>query len=53
MFFRYQRLTYFFETIVHKQGLKKALVQKELIDDTGTSIEFLDPAYERWFQKNM
>ena len=33
--------------------IKKALVQKELIDDSGTTIEFLDPAYERWFQKNM
>jgi len=33
--------------------IKKALVQKELIDDSGTIIEFLDPAYERWFQKNM
>ena len=33
--------------------IKKALVQKELIDDSGASIEFLDPAYERWFQKNM
>lgn len=33
--------------------IKKALVQKELIDDSGTVIEFLDPAYERWFQKNM
>ncbi len=33
--------------------IKKALVQKELIDDTGAIIEFLDPAYERWFQKNM
>ena len=33
--------------------IKKALVQKELIDDSGTTIEFLDPAYEKWFQKNM
>lgn len=33
--------------------IKKALVQKELIDDSGLTIEFLDPAYERWFQKNM
>jgi len=33
--------------------IKKALVQKELIDDSGTTIEVLDPAYERWFQKNM
>ncbi len=33
--------------------IKKALVQKELIDDSGATIEFLDPAYERWFQKNM
>ena len=33
--------------------IKKALVQKELIDDSGTTIEFLDPAYEKWFHKNM
>ena len=33
--------------------IKKALVQKELIDDSGATIEFLDPAYERWFKKNM
>jgi uncharacterized protein len=33
--------------------IKKALVQKELIDDSGNPIEFLDPAYQLWFQKNM
>ena len=33
--------------------IKKALVQKELIDDAGNTITFLDPAYELWFQKNI
>ena len=33
--------------------IKKALVQKELIDDAGITIAFLDPAYELWFQKNI
>jgi uncharacterized protein len=33
--------------------IKKALVQKELIDDGGGIVEFLDPAYELWFKKNM
>jgi uncharacterized protein len=33
--------------------IKKALIQKELIDDSGSTIEFLDPAYELWFQKNI
>jgi DNA-binding NarL/FixJ family response regulator len=32
--------------------IKKALIQKELIDDQ-TGIYFLDPAYELWFKKNM
>ena len=48
--------------IMHKYGLgtsanvlkiKKALVQKELIDGNGANIEFLDPAYELWFKKNI
>ena len=33
--------------------IKKALVQKELIDGSGSVVEFLDPAYELWFRKNM
>lgn len=33
--------------------IKKALLQKELIDDGIGKIEFLDPCYELWFQKNM
>ncbi len=33
--------------------IKKALVQKELIDDNISNIEFLDPAYELWFKKNV
>lgn len=32
--------------------IKKALIQKELIDDQG-GIYFLDPVYELWFKKNM
>lgn len=33
--------------------IKKALVQKELIDNAGNTVTFLDPAYELWFQKNI
>ena len=33
--------------------IKKALIQKELIDDSGGNIFFLDPAYQLWFQKNI
>jgi hypothetical protein len=33
--------------------IKKALLQKELIDDSAGSIYFLDPVYELWFQKNI
>jgi hypothetical protein len=33
--------------------IKKALLQKELIDDSSGSIYFLDPVYELWFQKNI
>ena len=32
--------------------IKKALIQKELIDDQA-GIYFLDPVYELWFKKNM
>lgn len=47
--------------IVHKYQLgtsanvlkiKKALIQKELIDDQN-GIHFLDPVYELWFKKNI
>ena len=47
--------------VVHKYQLgtsanvlkiKKALIQKELIDDQ-QGIYFLDPVYELWFKKNM
>lgn len=33
--------------------IKKALLQKELIDDGGGTIYFLDPVYQLWYQKNM
>lgn len=33
--------------------IKKALLQKELIDDTPKGIYFLDPVYKLWFQKNI
>lgn len=33
--------------------IKKALVQKELIDDNIQRIEFLDPVYELWFKRTM
>ena len=32
---------------------KKVLYEKELIDIRGTKVEFLDPAYELWFRKNI
>ncbi|MBA3674909.1 MAG: ATP-binding protein [Chitinophagaceae bacterium] len=48
--------------VVHKYRLgtsanvlkiKKALLQKELIDEQPGDIQFLDPMYELWFQKNI
>lgn len=33
--------------------IKKALLQKELIEENLKRIEFLDPCYELWFQKNI
>jgi uncharacterized protein len=33
--------------------IKKALLQKELIDENMGRTEFLDPCYELWFKKNM
>jgi hypothetical protein len=33
--------------------IKKALLQKELIDESGGAVYFLDPVYELWYQKNM
>ena len=33
--------------------IKKALLQKELIDDSGGNVIFLDPVYLLWFQKNI
>jgi uncharacterized protein len=32
---------------------KKVLYEKELIDIRGIRLEFLDPAYELWFRKNI
>lgn len=32
---------------------KKVLYEKELVDIRGTRLEFLDPAYELWFSKNI
>jgi uncharacterized protein len=32
---------------------KKVLQEKELVDIRGTMLEFLDPAYELWFKKNI
>jgi len=32
---------------------KKVLYEKELVDIRGTMLEFLDPAYELWFKKNI
>ena len=31
--------------------IKKALLQKEPIDDSGGNICFLDPVYQLWFQR--
>ena len=31
---------------------EKALLQKELIDDGGGTIDFIDPVYLLWFRKN-
>ena len=48
--------------VVQKYGLgtsanvlkiKKALLQKELIDEQPGNIQFLDPVYELWFRKNI
>jgi hypothetical protein len=33
--------------------IKKALLQKELIDEQPGDIQFLDPVYELWFKKNI
>lgn len=33
--------------------IKKALIQKELIDEQPGNIQFLDPVYELWFKKNI
>jgi hypothetical protein len=33
--------------------IKKALIKKELIDDTGGNIFFLDPIYQLWFRLNI
>ncbi len=33
--------------------IKKALLQKELIDEQPGDIQFLDPVYELWFRKNI
>ena len=40
-------------TSANVQKIKKALLQKELIDDNGGGIYFLDPVYQLWFQKNI
>ena len=40
-------------TSANVQKIKKALLQKELIDDSGGAIYFLDPVYQLWFQKNI
>lgn len=45
--------TYQLGTSANVLKIKKALVQKELIDDSIGKIEFLDPCYELWFKKNM
>ena len=33
--------------------IKKALIEKELIDEQPGNIQFLDPVYELWFRKNI
>jgi len=33
--------------------IKKTLIKKELIDDTGGNIFFLDPIYQLWFRLNI
>ncbi len=40
-------------TSANVQKIRKALVQKELIDDTSTGVYFLDPVYRLWFRKHM
>lgn len=40
-------------TSANVQKIKKALLQKELIDDSDGAIYFLDPVYQLWFQKNI
>lgn len=40
-------------TSANVQKIKKALLQKELIDDSGGTVYFLDPVYQLWFQKNI
>lgn len=44
--------TYQLGTSANVLKIKKALIQKELIDDQA-GIYFLDPVYELWFKKNM
>ncbi len=43
---------YLLGTSANVLKIKKALIQKELIDDQ-KGIYFLDPVYELWFKKNM
>ena len=45
--------TYRLGTSANVLKIKKALIQKELIDEAPGKIEFLDPAYELWFIKNI
>ncbi len=40
-------------TSANVQKIKKALLQKELIDDGSGTIDFIDPVYQLWFQKNI
>ncbi|HLG40636.1 MAG TPA: hypothetical protein VI461_13250 [Chitinophagaceae bacterium] len=49
----YLLVTYLLVSLANVLKVKKALLQKELIDDSGGSIYFLDPVYKLWFQKNI
>ena len=40
-------------TSANVQKIKKALLQKELIADGSGTIDFIDPVYQLWFQKNI
>jgi hypothetical protein len=40
-------------TSANVQKIKKALLQKELIDDSIGGIYFIDLVYQLWFQKNI